>query len=116
MPDSPRFDAVTFDYWNTLMRIPEEGQWDRRIDTFTDVLIAEGHGVTRDDIIEAFTAMRELHEQAWLHNRQHGATEAVADVLLAAGVDPQPEVIDQLVEVTVTHGSSDDVVPTDGIA
>ena len=109
-------DAVTFDYWNTLMRVPESGQWDRRIDTFTDVLIAEGHGVTRADLIEAFTAMRELHEQAWIDNRQHGAAEAVEDVLIAAGIAPQPTVVDQLVELTVTHGASTDVVPTDGIA
>ena len=116
MPDSLRFDAVTFDYWNTLMRIPESGQWDRRIDSFTDVLIAEGHGVTQADIVEAFAAMRELHEQAWIDNRQHGAVEAVEDVLLAAGVEAQPEVVDQLVELTVTYGTSEDAVPTDGIA
>lgn len=110
------FDAVTFDYWNTLMRIPDSGQWERRIDTFTDVLVAEGHDLTRDHLVEAFTAMRELHEQAWLDNRQHGAPEAVADVLLAAGVEPQPEVVHQLVELTVTHGASTDVLPADGIA
>jgi len=37
-------------------------------------------------------------------------------VLIAAGVAPQPTVVDQLVELTVTHGASTDVVPTDGIA
>lgn len=116
MPDTLRFDAVTFDYWNTLMRIPESGQWDRRIDSFTDVLVAEGHGVTQADIVEAFAAMRELHEQAWIDNRQHGAAEAVEDVLIAAGVEAEPVVVEQLVELTVTHGTSDDAVPTDGIA
>ena len=78
--------AVTFDYWNTLMRIPPEAQWDRRVDVYTDVLIAEGHDVTRDDLEAAFDAMRVLHEQAWIDNRQHGAAEAVADAARADGV------------------------------
>ena len=115
MADSQRFDAVTFDYWNTLMRIPPEAQWDRRVDVYTDVLIAEGHDVTRDDLEVAFDTMRVLHEQAWIDNRQHGAAEAVADVLADLGVTPAPTVVDQLVELTVTHGRSEDVVPTDGI-
>lgn len=108
--------AVTFDYWNTLMRIPDTGMWVRRIDAFADVLIAEGHDVARADLDEAFAAMQRLHEQAWLDNRQHGAAEAVADVLAAAGVEPAPGVVDQLVEITVTHGESTEVLPTDGIA
>jgi len=107
--------AVTFDYWNTLMRIPPEAQWDRRVDVYTDVLIAEGHDVTRDDLEAAFDAMRVLHEQAWIDNRQHGAAEAVADVLADLGVTPAPTVVDQLVELTVTHGRSEHVIPTDGI-
>lgn len=108
--------AVTFDYWNTLMRIPPAAQWDRRIDGFADVLIAEGHVVTRDDLEAAFAAMRALHEQAWIDNRQHGAGEAVVDVLAAAGIDPRPEVVAQLVELTINHGDPSDAVPTDGIA
>jgi putative hydrolase of the HAD superfamily len=107
--------AVTFDYWNTLMRIPPEAQWDRRVDAYTDVLIAEGHDLTRDDLETAFDAMRVLHEQAWIDNRQHGAAEAVADVLADLGVTPAPTVVDQLVELTVTHGRSEHVIPTDGI-
>ena len=87
--------AVTFDYWNTLMRIPPSAQWDRRVDGFTDLLIAEGHDVTREHLEAAFDAMRRLHEQAWIDNRQHGAAEAVADVLAAAGIEPAPGVVDQ---------------------
>ncbi len=108
--------AVTFDYWNTLMRIPPSAQWDRRVDGFTDLLIAEGHEVTRDDLEAAFDAMRRLHEQAWIDNRQHGAAEAVADVLAAAGIEPAPGVVDQLVDLTVNYGEPTDAVPTDGIA
>lgn len=108
--------AVTFDYWNTLMRIPPSAQWDRRVDGFTDVLIAEGHDVTREDLEVAFAAMRELHEQAWIDNRQHGAAEAVVDVLAAAEIEPRPEVVDLLVDLTVNYGEPTDAVPTDGIA
>lgn len=108
--------AVTFDYWNTLMRIPPSAQWDRRVDGFTDLLIAEGHDVTREHLEAAFDAMRRLHEQAWIDNRQHGAAEAVADVLAAAGIEPAPGVVDQLVDLTVNYGEPTDAVPTDGIA
>lgn len=108
--------AVTFDYWNTLMRIPPSAQWDRRVDGFTDLLIAEGHDVTREHLEDAFAVMRAVHEQAWIDNRQHGAAEAVADVLAAAGIEPAPGVVDQLVELTVDYGEPTDAVPTDGIA
>jgi putative hydrolase of the HAD superfamily len=79
-------DAVTFDFWNTLVR-DDLTTVDRRVEAWQRLLAADGHEVCGDAIRAAYSAGWNDYVAAWHGNATFGAAEAVPVMLAALGVD-----------------------------
>ena len=94
MPAS--FDAVTFDFWDTLIRTDYSETRVARRDALTPVLARCGHGVTGDRLEEIFDQVFAVYTEHWHGNRAFTAHQgAVLTVeLLDLGLDePQAELV-----------------------
>lgn len=78
--------AVTFDYWDTLVRVdPKVSIRDLQIDAFAGCLAAAGDPVDHDELAAAFDANWVRFEEAWVANRGP-YTPADATDFIAANV------------------------------
>jgi putative hydrolase of the HAD superfamily len=84
------YDAVTFDFWNTLL-VPQrvEHTSDARSASMLAALAEDGFPVTRDDLDRAFVDLFEIFNEHWAENRQFTSREASSVVLerLGASLD-----------------------------
>ena len=78
--------AVTFDFWNTLIR-EDSGALDRRVDAWLGLLEGEGVALERERVGEAFAASWKTFQEHWKANRVYGAPDAVSEVLGHLGLD-----------------------------
>jgi putative hydrolase of the HAD superfamily len=74
------YDAVTFDFWQTLCLPDEDRGRGRRLVLTRSVLDSEGIAVTDEEIDGAMLTVLERFDEAWAANRQFVARDAV-DVL-----------------------------------
>jgi len=97
-PDGRRVRAITFDFWDTLVRSDTAAfRLERRI-AVAEELRAHGLPAEHDAIEAAFDEAWRRFDAAWAVNEQftgHHAAEAVLEVL---GHDPEPEVRTRLIE------------------
>ncbi|MDQ6697311.1 MAG: HAD family hydrolase [Actinomycetota bacterium] len=106
--------AVTFDFWNTLIREDSQAR-DRRVDAWLGLLEGEGVALEREHVGDAFTASWKTFQQHWMDNRVYGAPDAVSDILGHLGLDPPSDVHDALVDVLTDPSREHDPLPTDNI-
>jgi putative hydrolase of the HAD superfamily len=92
-------EAVTFDYWETLVSEGHGGSpeqtgtmHDRQIDGWTRVLEGAGTSVERERIEVAFARGWETFHEHWYANERYGAAEATHDMCDLLGLDPPPGV------------------------
>lgn len=97
-PSGGRLEAVTFDYWNTLVR-EAGGSRDARVDAWLGLLEGEGVALERERLGAAFDSTWQLYVEHWQANRRFGADEAIDAVLAALDEDPGPAVRQALKEV-----------------
>jgi len=100
--------AITFDYWNTLVRATDE-QANWRMTSWVDRLAAAGIAADAGVIRDAFTAEWRLHHEGWMtgviYNGTHAANGAVDRV--AAALDVSLEVMRaDLVHSFLTEGEN----------
>ncbi|MBI2708241.1 MAG: HAD family hydrolase [Actinobacteria bacterium] len=107
--------AVTFDFWNTLIR-EDHGQQARRIDAWLGVFEGEGLAVERERLHAAFASTWEVFGRHWEANLVYGARDAVGHVLGELGLVPPAGVVEALVEVLVDPPRHRDPRPTDNVA
>jgi FMN phosphatase YigB (HAD superfamily) len=108
-------DAVTFDFWNTLV-YEEHGQLRGiRLQSWTAILEDAGIHVPPDRLEQAFDASWAEYERAWFDNRQYLHDEAVADIVRAIGVTPTDEVVTALAESFPGAADGADLHLADGI-
>lgn len=93
--------AVTFDFWNTLVR-EDPTLVDRRIAAWQQVLAEAGHRVEVAELKRAFGAGWDEYVAAWRDNRMFGARDLVPLAVAALGVRVDEPVVEQLVEVVVS--------------
>ncbi len=72
------FEAVTFDFWNTLV-VETNAPVELRRQLWVDVLDSAGHEVAPERIDEAFKHAWGRFEERWRANRQSTAAEMSAD-------------------------------------
>ncbi len=107
-PAPPRsdglIDAVTFDFWNTLVR--ETGDVRKvRMDAAAGVLAAAGVDVDRAELEAAFGRAWDVYvDEHWKSNRPFGAAEAVDLVLADLGYDE--ELAEPLVKIFIEPPAS----------
>lgn len=83
--------AVTFDFWNTLVRADEGGVQDRRLEAWLGLLAGEGIEIDHDSIDAAMRHASERFSENWMANRFYGADAAVADMLAHLDIDGSPQ-------------------------
>ncbi len=108
-------EAVTFDFWNTLIREDSHAR-DRRVDAWLGLLEGEGVALERERVGDAFSATWKTFQQHWMENRSYQAPDAVSDVLDHLGLRPPAGVHDSLVEVLTDPAPEHDPLPTENIA
>src|SRR5690606_21639523 len=87
---APGFDAVTFDFWNTLCVTDNERYRAERLHVTRELLAREGVACTDDEIESALRHVFEVFNQAWADQRQFTASDAV-DVLVERVAPSLPE-------------------------
>jgi FMN phosphatase YigB (HAD superfamily) len=80
------FDAITFDYWNTLCRADPASTLQRRKHAWHEVALARRIDVAPEVLDEVLDHASALHHDGWLRNEQFTAEHAidVAAELLSA--------------------------------
>lgn len=106
--------AVTFDFWNTLIREDSRSR-DRRVDAWLGLLEGEGVALEREQLGAAFAASWTTFSRRWIENQVYGAGDAVAEILDHLGQDPPPAVRTALVEVLTDPHPDHDPRPTDNV-
>lgn len=82
--------AVTFDYWNTLVRLGAQPP-DARAKRLLGVLTTHGAVVDLDLVRTGLDVARVRFDEGWRMNRQYVLADAVADLVEVVGVDPEPD-------------------------
>jgi len=106
--------AVTFDFWNTLIREQNQVR-DRRLDAWLGLLEGEGMAVERDHLGAAFDSSWGRFQEAWRRNVRYDASDAVRDVLDNLGVGAPPDVAESLVAVITDPDPSWRPEPTEHV-
>jgi putative hydrolase of the HAD superfamily len=108
-------DAVTFDYWNTLV-YEDRGQLRGiRLESWKAILEDAGIHVPPERLEQAFDDSWAEYERAWFDNRQYLHDEAVADIVRAIGVTPADGVVTALAESFPGAADGADLHLTEGI-
>jgi putative hydrolase of the HAD superfamily len=98
------YDAVTFDFWNTLVAEDDGALRDRRIERVGGVLDAAGVPLSRPELEALFERSWQDFVAAWHAGRQYTAEHAVEHVLEQTGAQLAPAVRDELVEAILHAG------------
>jgi putative hydrolase of the HAD superfamily len=110
-------EAVTFDYWQTLLREPLGEMRGRQVEAFARILSDAGSPVRRDEIRDAFRDNWKIFEERWAANTgpytHVDATDFVAERLRVPLTD---ELRDRLVSSFDEVGLATPLEPAPGIA
>jgi len=83
--------AVTFDFWNTLIRADNAGFRNRRLTAWLGLLAGEGFALEGDVVHAAMDHAANQFDTSWKANRFYGAAESVDDMLAHLGLDVSAE-------------------------
>jgi FMN phosphatase YigB (HAD superfamily) len=89
-------DAITFDYWNTLMAEETDRLREERIERVLELLGAHGHPLTRAELEAIFERSWKAFNQAWKDNVQYTNADATEALVGELGEEIGPELREQL--------------------
>lgn len=93
-----RFEAVTFDFWSTLVR-EDPTVWDLRLAAWRTVLHDAGHFADDQQILDASDKAWHAYVEAWQANTPFDAAQALEVMASHLGLPPDPEVVSALLAV-----------------
>ncbi|HVF33466.1 MAG TPA: HAD family hydrolase [Acidimicrobiales bacterium] len=108
-------EAVTFDFWNTLVVDGGTAGRDHRLDAWMGVLEDSGFAVERGALDAAMAASWDVFLEAWRSNRQYTHVEAAVDILDQLGHRVPPDVHDRLL-ASFHYDETDSPSLTEGVA
>ena len=108
-------EAVTFDFWNTLMYEPDGHLRGRRQDAWLGILEEAGFACEREQLDAVFAASWERFTASWKAGQQLRAVEAAEAILDDLGFDLTADTRTQLVEAFTEAGNEAEILPTDGV-
>jgi FMN phosphatase YigB (HAD superfamily) len=108
-------EAVTFDFWNTLLYEPPGMLRARRLEAWSAILGGAGIELPRERLERAFDESWAEYERAWVDNRQYVHEEAIADIVHALDVAVPPDVLGALGAGFTEAADAADLRWTDGI-
>ncbi|MDH3704615.1 MAG: HAD family hydrolase [Acidimicrobiia bacterium] len=107
-----RCRAVTFDFWNTLVRL-EPAVPGERSRHLAAVLRAHGEDTEPEVVDGALGHVRERFDEQWRANRQYVLADAVDDLLRVVGVGASPELTAALRQRWLESGRAQPVALTE---
>jgi putative hydrolase of the HAD superfamily len=111
----PALQAVTFDFWNTLVHETPGQLRGLRIDAWEQILERCGMPVARETIEVAIDESWRTFDAAWQANHQYRAADAAALVLAKLPVAPERDVRDELVDVFVSVATTAELPVTGNV-
>jgi putative hydrolase of the HAD superfamily len=79
------FDAVTFDFWNTLVHEDRGHLRGRRLQAWAGILEEAGFAVEREQLGAVFDDAWQRYVEKWTVNEQYRAAEAAEDIVQSLG-------------------------------
>lgn len=107
--------AVTFDYWNTLIREDPGMTRGLRLDAWAGILEDAGFAGERQVLDRVYDASWRRFVERWTANEQYQGVQVAQDILGDLGYDVPPDVRDALVEAFVGAGLDVELKLTEGI-
>ena len=108
-------EAVTFDYWNTLIYEDRGHLRGRRLEAWAGILEDVGFACEREQLDVAFDASWKRYVDNWTANEQYQAAQAAEDILEDLGFDVPPDVRAMLLESFGNAGEEAELHLTEGI-
>jgi putative hydrolase of the HAD superfamily len=108
-------EAVTFDYWNTLVYEDRGHLRNRRLDAWAGVLEDAGFACERQHLELVFDATWERYVAAWTANEQYQAVQGAEDAMAELGLTLPDDVRAALTEAFGNAGNDAELHLTDGV-
>jgi putative hydrolase of the HAD superfamily len=108
-------EAVTFDYWNTLIYEDRGHLRGRRLEAWAGIFEDVGFAYEREKIDAAFDASWQRYVESWTANQQYQAAQAAEDILEELGFDVPPDVRELLLEAFGKAGEEAELHITEGV-
>ena len=108
-------EAVTFDYWNTLVYEERGHLRGRRMEAWAGLLEEVGFAVAREQLDAAFDASWERYVEAWRSGSQFLAAQGAETTLEALGFDVPADVREKLIESFGQAGEDAELHLTEGV-
>jgi putative hydrolase of the HAD superfamily len=108
-------EAVTFDYWNTLVFEERGHMRGRRMEAWAGILEDAGFAVERQHLDAVFDASWERYVSAWTANEQFSAVQGAEDAMERLGFELPLDVKGTLLEAFGRAGEDAELFLTDGI-
>jgi putative hydrolase of the HAD superfamily len=105
----PAIEAVTFDYWNTLVYEHPGHLKGRRLDAWLGILEDTGVACERQKLDAAFQSTWDAYVASWQANEQYRAAEAAEAIVEGLGFQVPGELRHALVEAFVEAGRGADL-------
>jgi putative hydrolase of the HAD superfamily len=109
-------EAVTFDYWNTLVYEERGHMRDRRMEAWAGVLEDAGFACEREQLDLVFEDSWQRFVAAWTSQQQYDGVKAAEDILEGLGFDVPEDVRAQLLEAVTRAANDADLHLTAGVA
>jgi HAD superfamily hydrolase (TIGR01549 family) len=110
-----RYDAVTFDYWNTLVWEEAGHLAGRRKEAWAGLLEEAGFATERSLLDATFTRSWERYVDHWTSNQQYQAVRAAEEILEHLGFEVPAAVRRRLIEAFTEVGHAAELHLTDNV-
>jgi len=107
-------EAVTFDFWNTLVADGGGQARDARLDAWLGILEDSGFATERADLDKAMAASWETFTGKWERNEQYTHVEAAVEIVEHLGYH-LPDGVHEALVATFTYATSNYPEPTPGV-
>jgi FMN phosphatase YigB (HAD superfamily) len=109
-------DAVTFDFWNTLVYEERGHLRGRRLDAWAGILEEAGFGIEREQLDLAFDTSWQHFTERWEAGEQYQAVQAAEEIVEHLGFPVSPSVRAALIDAFTSAGEHAELHLTDGVA
>jgi putative hydrolase of the HAD superfamily len=113
VPD--RYDAVTFDYWNTLVWEEAGHQRGRRMEAWAGLLEEAGFAMERSLLDAVFQVSWDRYVEHWTSGQQYQSVRAAEELVQQLGFDVPPNVRHELIVAFTEAGRDAELHLTVGI-
>ena len=108
-------EAVTFDFWNTLVYELRGDLRGRRLEAWSGLLEEAGFALERQQLEAVYDETWEAYVASWQANQQFQSAQAAERIIEQLGFDVPPDVRDALVDAFGRAGEHAELILADGV-